>query len=1059
MKLAAGVRISVLGVALPAILAAYQGATGQILGSVLDSSGAGVAHAAVVVRSTATNEERTTSTNDRGLFGLPNLDPGVYDLRVSAKGFATEVLPGLAVEVGAELTVPVHIRVGNVEEHIEVKDAAPQVVLASSAMGAVIDERTILNLPLNGRDWTQLATLEPGVSTVDAQQVSSSLRVQRGDGIDLSISGGRPVENNYLLNGISINDYANAAPGSSLGINLGVDAIQEFGVLTDTFPAEYGRSAAGVVMAVTRSGGNDIHGDVYYFFRSNVLDARNFFDTTSSPPPFKRNQFGGSGGGPLRRNKMFLFADYEGFRQGLGETQTSLVPSSAARQGTYVTNGVPTHITISPLVAPFLGIYPLPNRGLTSDPNVGVFSFAGQVVSNEDFAAARFDNQFSSKDSLNATFLYDNGQVSQPDEFDNKPLSLPSRRYSGSVDESHTISASMVNSLRAGVTRVDASGGYYTSAYNPLLEDPSLGFIPGHNVGSIQVTGLTTFSGGVGRASGNIFNYTSYQLYDDLSLTRGIHSIKVGFNVENIRADSDSEDSSDGAMTFSSLAGFLEDKPFSFAALLPGSDLTRGIDQTIFGGYIQDDIRWRRNLTLNLGLRYEMVTQPAEQNDLLASLKNLTDTASTVGPYFNHNPTVYNFEPRVGLAWDPFGDQRTVLRSAFAMFDILPLPYVFVNQAARATPFYRGGQASNLPLNSFPSDAYALLTPATLRTVYVQPNPSRSYKMEWNFNVQRDLGGNFVLTAGYVGSRGVHLPWRDNNMDTVLPTATSEGYVYPVKGTVLNPGFGRIAGTLFDADSNYNAFQTSLQKRFSHGVQGLVSYTFSKSIDDASGAFSSNEYSNTVGLPVPFDSSINRGLSDFDQRQRLAINAIWEIPKASSLSGAAKWMTDGWQLSGIFTASTGEPFSVAIAGDVAGSKMGSDAAQRPIPVESPACKSTVNPGNPSDYIKEQCFIFPTPHLITNIVGRNTLTGPGLANLDVALFKNNYVRFLSERANVQFRIESFNALNHTNFAAPISANSSSPVIFDSTGHLVPSAGVLTATQTPSREFQFGLKVIW
>jgi hypothetical protein len=264
---------------------------------------------------------------------------------------------------------------------------------------------------------------------------------------------------------------------------------------------------------------------------------------------------------------------------------------------------------------------------------------------------------------------------------------------------------------------------------------------------------------------------------------------------------------------------------------------------------------------------------------------------------------------------------------------------------------------------------------------------------------------------------------------------------------------------LFNADATYNAFQTSLQRRFAHGVQGQISYTYSKSIDNASGAFSSNEYSNTVGIPVPFDTRINRGLSDFDQRQRLAINGIWDIPPAASVSGAARWITEGWQVSGIFSADTGEPFSVQISGDVAGSKMGSDAAQRPIPVSSPGCSSTVNPGNPSDYIKDQCFIFPTPHLITNIVGRNTLTGPGLVNLDAALFKNNYVRFLSERVNVQFRIESFNAMNHTNFAAPISANSSSPVIFDSTGHSVPSAGVLTATQIPSREFQFGVKVIW
>jgi hypothetical protein len=1035
----------------PPILLGQSG--GTILGSVTDPSGSVVPDAKVLIKSIATSATRSVSTDERGFYSAPNLNPAEYEISVAAQGFNTEVLTGLVLTVGGELTVNAQLKVGNIDVKLEVTGAAAAVELTSSTLSHVVGANTIRELPLNGRDWTQLAVLQPGVAVVKSQNSGDTLRVQRGQGVQLTISGGRPSENNYRLNSITINDYANTAPGSSLGVNLGVDAIQEFSVLTSTYAAEYGRTSGGVVNAVTRSGTNTIHGSSYEFLRNSALDARNFFDRTTSPPPFKRNQFGGSIGGPVIKDKTFFFFDYEGFRESLGTTITSLVPSVNAHQGIIVTGGNTAQVAIDPKVAPFLALYPVPNAGGTADPNVGRFAIAGQRVSNENFYTTRIDHRFSEKDNLNGMFLHDVGLVTSPDEFNNKPNVLPSTRYVATMEESHAFSPSLLNSFRLGLSRTEASYGYYTTTYNPLLTNTSLGFLPGQNIGILTIGGLTTFTGGVGRQSGSLFFYTSYQLYDDVYWTRGIHSIKFGFGTENIRYNSDSADSANGTFTFSSFSDFLQNKPATLAALIPGSDTIRGIRQTVFAGYIQDDMRLRKNLTVNLGVRYEMVTDAKEDYGRLASLKNLTDPAPTLGPLFNNNPSVKNFAPRVGFSWDPFGTGKTSIRSGFGIFDVLLLPYILVNEAARTAPFYLGGTAANPPAGCFPQACYSFLSKATLRTVYVQPDPSRSYKMQWNLNVERDLGKEFTLTAGYVGARGVHLPWRNNNMDTVIPTVTSAGYVYPTGAKTLNPNFGRIAGKLFNADSSYNGLQLQLKKRFSHRVQGQISYTWQKSIDTGSGAFSSNEFSNTVGIPLPFNTKVNRGLSDFNVAHVFSANYQWVLPQVESGPGVLRWATNGWQLGGIFSASSAQPFTALISGDAAGSLMGADSMQRPIPI----C-SKLTTGNISGWINFACFAPPPKGIIPiGIVGRNTLVGPGLFNTDFSLFKNNRLPFWNERINAQFRVEIFNILNHPNFAAPTSPIQNA--IFDNKGNLLPSAGVLSATQTTSRQIQFGLKIIF
>ena len=1033
----------------PTVLVGQSG--GTIRGTVTDSSGGVVPNAAVLLKDVATGVTRTVATDTQGYYTAPNLNPAGYEVKITAPGFETTVLTGVTLTVGGEVTANAQMKLGNIEVMVEVNGAATAVELTSSTLSQVVDASTIRELPLNGRDWTQLAVLQAGVSIVKSQNTGDTLRVQRGLGVQLTISGGRPSENNYRLNSISINDYANTSPGSSLGVNLGVDAIQEFSVLTSTYAAEYGRTSGGVVNAVTRSGTNDFHGSAYEFLRNSALDARNFFDRTASPLPFKRNQFGGSVGGPVVPNKTFFFFDYEGFRERLGLTINSLVPSDAASQGTIVTAGNASQVAINPKVAPFLALFPHPNAGGTADPNVGRFAIAGNRSADENFYTFRGDQHFSAKDSLNGVFLHDRGLVSSPDEFNNKPNILPSRRYAATLEESHIFSPAMLNSFRLGLSRTEASYGYYLTDYNGLLDNKALGFVPGQDVGILTIGGLTTFTGGLGRQSGSLYFYTSYQLYDDVFLTHGAHSLKFGFGTENIRYNSDSADSANGTFTFSSFADFLGNKPATLAALIPGSDTTRGIHQTIFAGYVQDDWRVRKNFTLNIGVRYEMVTDAKEDHGRLASLKNLTDPNPTTGPLFNKNPSLKNFAPRIGFSWDPFGTGKTSIRAGAGIFDVLLLPYILANEAARTAPFYLGGTAANPPVGCFPADCYTSLTKATLRTVYVQPDPSRSYKLQWNFNIERDLGREFTASAGYVGARGVHLPWRNNNMDTVVPTLTSAGYVYPTGAKTLNPNFGRIAGKLFNGDSSYNSLQLQLKKRFSHRVQGQISYTWQKSIDIASGAFSSNEFANTIGIPLPFNTRVNRGLSDFNVAHVFSANYQWLIPGVATGPAALKWFTNGWQLGGILSRSSGEPFSVLISGDAAGSLMGADSMQRPIPT----CSQQTT-GNISGWINFNCFAAPPKGVIPiGIVGRNTLIGPGFFETDFSLFKNHRLPFRSDRANLQFRAEVFNLLNHANFAAP-----SSPIqnaIFDNKGNLLPSAGVLSSTQGTSRQIQFGLKL--
>ncbi len=1026
-----------------------QVAAGTIQGTISDALGAVVPDASIIVRNLATGEVRKLTTTQDGFYSAPNLLPGEYEISASAKGFTTQKEAKVSLAISAVQVVNFALRVGSTTEVIDVSGAAAGVDVATSGVSGVIGERRIRELPLNGRDWTQLATLEPGVSTIRTENALGN-RVQQGEGTMMTISGGRPWQNNYRLDGTSINDYSNGAPGSALGTNLGVDAVEEFSVLTSNYPAEYGRSSGGVINAITRSGTNKLHGTAYNFHRNSALDASNYFDVTK--PPFHRNQFGASGGGPIIKDRTFVFGDYEGIRQSLGTTQVADVPTADARLGNLSTGPV----QVNPASLAFINaFYPLPNRPASGD--TGQYAFSGQQITHENYFTIRADHKISGSNSLFGTLVMDRADTNQPDELNNKTFGYLTRRYIATIQDTQTIGSRLVNSTRVGFNRVVAQEGL-TQAINPASSDLAYSSTPGLPAPQVTVPGLTAFTGGLGGFSQHFYHYNSYQFGDDAFLTTGSHSLKAGLSIERIQNNEFASAAPDGNFKFGSLRNFLLNQPTNFVGVVPGHATERGIRESVVGAYFEDDWRFRPSLTLNMGLRYEMSTVPTEVNGKLSTLRSLTDTTPHLGDPFFNNPTLKNFEPRIGLAWDPSGKGKTAVRAGFGLFDVLPLPYLFELITEFSSPFYQQGKISNPPAGSFPGGAFPLIAANsnTLRAAYVDPNPPRDYVMHWNLNIQQELAPRLTAMIAYVGSRGVHQPGSHEDLDTVLPTLTSRGYLYPDPGTAtrINENFGRIGGVLWNQDSYYHALEVRITKAMSHNVQIQGAYTWSKSIDTGSTSIGTDAFGNSLINPPFFAGRQLRSLSDFDQRHNLVVHYTWVLDYAKSLPTPAQAILGGWQLGGIVQASSGVPFSVLLGGDPLGQGT-SDNTALPDRVSGPGCSTLTNPGNPLNYIKLQCFSYPNPATLMGNLRRNSLIGPGLLNLDMSLFKNNRIRRISEDFTVQFRVEAFNLFNHANFAPPLANNT----VFDESGAAVPLAGRIDATATPSREIQFGLKLIW
>jgi hypothetical protein len=1120
-----------------------QVAGAMLKGTVTDATGATVPKAQVAITDVATGIAHNVTTDAAGTYSAANLRPGDYQVRVTATGFNVEVRSGITLTVGAQQVLDISLRVGQMSQVVEVAGEAPTVELASSEISSEITSATVRELPLNGRSWTSLATLQPGVSQINTQPsftVGADLG-NRGFGAQISVSGSRPQMDNYRLDGVTMNGYSNAAPGSVTGEKLGVDAVQEFSVITTNQGAEYGRTAGGIVNAITKSGTNQFHGTGYEFLRNSALDARNFFDDPTTPiPPFRRNQFGASAGGPIIKDRTFVFGDYEGVRQYQGHSIVNTVPSNNARRGiltggTVVTtpcaagsqNLAPGQATVcvDNSAAKYLVFYPLPAPG-TENGNTGTNTFVQNQIVHEDFFTVRVDHKFSDKDSIFGTIVWDRTPYTTPDGMNNVLLGDFTKDQMDIVEWTHAITPTFVNSARFGFNRQRADVDYGVSAINPAAADISLGANPGRT--AAQVTGLgggiPLMTGGVGANPIYYYRWNSFQYYDDAFFTRGKHSIKFGGSVERMQLNATGLSNPNGVFTFKGLENFLTNQTAKFNSGVGRTLRSRGYRQTLFGIYLQDDWRIRSNLTLNLGLRYETVTTEKETTGQLAVLYTPTDpkahcgvipsnpadadACSGVGPLYQ-NPTRWDFQPRIGFAWDPRGNGKTAIRGGFGLFDNLPLIYQFTGMEILAAPFFRLGSINKTPVGSFYAGIPAL-NPASLRGAYIENKMPRNYVMQWNLNIQQQITPSVTAFIGYVGNHGVHMPLRIDDYDIVLPTLTSAGYLWPQvdqDGNVciantnctantgnpadtLNTHFGSIRGMFYSGSSIFHALEAGVTKKMTHGLQLQGAFTWSKSIDDSSGTGYADQFSNSMSSLVHFDNRLLRAVSDFNIGRTLVINGIWQVPTAKSLNPIVGGLVNGWQVQSIFKVSDGIPFTPTFATGADPLGLGSsDDWDYPNRVGGPGCNSLVNPGNPVKYVKTECFsipsapdlafwtancdpfppsmqktnqppvaaVFPQCFNLRGNAGRNILTAPGLINMDFAVFKNNHIRRISETFNVQFRAEMFNILNRANFAPPVLPDQTD--IFNGDGSLNDSAGQLKSTVTDAREIQFGVKIVW
>lgn len=1057
-----------------------QSGNATLQGTVTDPSGAAVANAQIHITAQLTGVSRDVVSNNTGFYAAPNLSAGQYQLSISAPGFATKVESDVVLTVGAVHDLDISLTVSATDTTVNVVASTNQVNTVDTSVQGVVDGKQTRDLPLNGRDWTTLATLNSGVSQVLTQYAgaaTSTTRLSRGLGAQLTIGGNRPQQNSYRLDGVNVNDYANGGPGSVSSVTLGVDAVQEFNVITSDAPAQYGRMSGGVINSITREGTSQWHGSIYDFLRNSVFDSRSYFDPVGGgEPSFRRNQFGATVGGPIFKEKTFVFFNYEGFRQAQGVSLQSTVLSSNARTGLVTCTSGSTcknglqQLTVNSAVPPYLALFPLPNGTISG--NSGLYNFLTTQKNNEDFSTIHLDQNFSQKDSLHGTLLYDTASLDSADTTNTLYDEAISRRTTASLEEVHIFSSRLTNSFRLGYNRSVAIAPNEKAVINPAANNPALAYYNGRSVGQLIISGLTTVQGGSGSVGTNAFHYNSYQLYDDASYVLGRHSITFGGTVEYDQNNTLGGVLPNGEWSFGSINNFLTNVPTFFEGGVPGTPvIPHDLRQTIYAAYIQDSWKMRNNLTINLGLRYEMATNTTETQNRLGALPTPTSPAAVpVKTFFTNNPTTKNFEPRVGVAWDPFRNGKTVISAATGLYDILPLNYLFQLQVISSAPSYEEGRVTysgSAGSGLFPITPFYKTTPL-LRVIYTPQTPPRSYVIQSNVNLQQQLTPNTVLQIGYITSHGIHQIFSTNDINNVpyLGRDPSGNYYWPdltkVTGAarsalILNPAVGTESDSFFAGSSVYNSLQASISYSAPKGVTGRVAYTWSHSIDDSSSAVSGASYSNSVsGLPS-FDLRLNRADSDFDLRNVFSANAVAPLPDIKR-GRAYTSVLRHWTFNNIFSIRSGIPFTPIIGGDPLG-LLGSQPFAFPDRVVS--SRKCTN-GHNINYIDTSCFAFPTtynyapgfngPRLGTS--RRNTLDGPGLFFWTTGLMKDQPI---TERFRAQFQVQAFNVSNHSNFANPASAQTQ---IYNVSGALSGTAGVITGpTVTPGRQLQFALKLIF
>ena len=1084
--------------------ATAQQITGNIRGTVVDPSGAVAQAASVSATQMETGLTRVAMTDRAGVYVLLELPVGHYQLQVEAKGFQKYMQQGITLNVNETATIPVRLVVGAETQQIQVMDDAPLIQDTVTSLGKVVLEHEIVDLPLDGRNFSQLGTLQPGVVplTPGLKEAGSSLR----EGQSYAVNGQRPESNNFLIDGA--NNFNGVDGGFVLKPPL--DAITEFRILTHNSTAEFGSSLGSTTNIITKAGTNRIHGALWEFLRNDTLDARNYF--ASQVEPLKQNQFGATIGGPIRKDKTFFFGFYEGFRNRQGETAGSTVPSLKQRQGNFsespnqlfflFTNPptpIPSNQLPPPFINPFsqnlLSLFPLPNSGLNT--------FTSTQTKRDDFneGGLRVDHYLSPGDIFNFRYMISDGTRFDPlspagASVPGFPIGEDHRSQNFVAQETHTFSPSVVGVLRFSFLRNKFLFGERTNHTAPsdlgFTYQPSLDVAIGPPF--IQVNGYTTVGDpitGPRNTYENAYDYTG-----SLSWVHGRHELTFGGGFQHLHVNVLQGIATNGFFVFApfpftdAFASFLFGQPVFF--LQGRGDFSRGINGKSLNSYVQDTYKVSSRLTLNMGLRYELpfpyteiknrqtLWIPGRQSTVLPSAPPGLLYPGDKGVPAGLIPTFKKgFAPRVGVAWDPTGSGKWLVTSAYGIFYE---PYYTGQggplQSPISAPPYLQTQQISLgpaglnfadPYNGNPPPANTFATPLTNLTLAA--NLPLPYAQDWDLNMQRSLGKNLLLEVGYVGTKGTKLPrFIEANPAIYIPGFDSLGDPLSTPGnadqrrihsgcTLADPpstcqfsSTGLIAGI---ANSSYNALEASLRKRFSHGLSFLASYTYSKAIDDVSSFNISGSSSVQVAgendlAQNPFNLAAERGPSLFDARHRLVFSYQWSLPFWQHPQGWYQRTLGGWQLNGIATAMSGTPFTVFDSTDVSeqggAPEITGFSANRPNLVAGQ--NPNAGPRTVGAWLNANAFARITPDPNSPVQqfgteGRNAALGPRYANWDFAASKTIHV---TESKEFEFRAEFFNVLNHTNFHLPNSDISS------------PTFNHILAAEPP-RLLQFALKFLY
>jgi hypothetical protein len=1027
--------------------------TATILGVAKDASGAVVPDVMVTARNVNTGLTRTTTSGADGSYRFSALPVGIYEVRAEHAGFQTEVQSGLTLAVSDQAVVNFALQVGAVEQTVAVTAEAPMVNTTSGSLGGLVSEQKVADLPLNGRNYIDLTLLQPGVVQHKNMNPTTSSQV----GLWFSSNGAPLRSNSYMLDGAVVLNPTGPTTASLDGSSLGIEGIREFRVITNGFSAEYGMNMGSQTVVVSKGGTNQWHGDVFEFLRNSALDARNFFDyqsiaSTRRLPNYERNQFGASGGGPIKKDKTFFYAAYEALRDRLGITSIVNVMGQGCHGpgGATITNaqcpqlGSTSSVTIAPQMAPLLALYPTPNL-----PG-NLFTYPFTQPTQDDFGQMRVDQSFGADDSLFVRYTISASDQTNPVTYPGVVQLRNSRNQWATLSENHIFSSSLLNTARFSFSRTRPF------ATNPdILTGPQYAFVPGKPMGTISIGGITggnTGAYGLSATNPSIKKQNIFTWSDDLFYTRGRHSLKFGTLINRFQTYLLGSNNSRGVLTFANLAGFLTAQPQQYVAVAPGSVLDRYYNFSTLGFYGQDDIRVTPKFTLNLGLRYEFETTPRSPVGIESAVRDIQhDSAGVIGPPFV-NPSLHNFSPRVGFAWDVFGDSKTAIRGGFGeLFDIVPFNGS-LNVSASGTPPYSGTNTATAPFTFtvpfiFPPNTSAGKSLRTMDYHIQQP-----HLLSYNLTVDRQLPDKMSLTLAYAGSRGINLAQTVEGNPTI-PQILPDGRIFfPLNPPRTNPNFSNMEFKTAGGNSFYNSLQFGVAKQLSRGLQFQSSYTWGKIIDETQGEEGAEDFlSSSIFSVWPTRRTIDRAAAQFDLRHVWRLNAIYQLPRPAA-GGVAGAVLNGWQMGGIFSLQSGYPFSPVLQTNQSRSGTNGTASgiDRPdlVPGRS---NSNIIRGGADLYFDPTAFVLQSPGFL-GTAGRNILRGPGLANLDLSFIKGTPIGKLGESGKLEFRAEIFNILNHTNLGMP------NNTIFNGASRNA-TAGQIASTSTKSRQIQLALRLLF